>query len=56
MMPILYLCGDQAARSLELLTLRHKNTANGGIRTICQLRLAIPLTGNRLDRMRHLCR
>jgi superfamily II DNA helicase RecQ len=31
---ILHLCGGQAARSLELLTLRHRNTANGGIRNI----------------------
>ncbi|KAG7001869.1 ATP-dependent DNA helicase hus2/rqh1 [Fusarium oxysporum f. sp. conglutinans] len=31
---IMHLCGGQAARSLELLTLRHRNTANGGIRNI----------------------
>ncbi|KAJ0127365.1 hypothetical protein HZ326_29530 [Fusarium oxysporum f. sp. albedinis] len=31
---IIHLCGGQAARSLELLTLRHRNTANGGIRNI----------------------
>ncbi|GKU10137.1 unnamed protein product, partial [Fusarium langsethiae] len=30
----MHLCGGQAARSLELLTLRHRNTANGGIRNI----------------------
>lgn len=30
----IHLCGGQAARSLELLTLRHRNTANGGIRNI----------------------
>jgi hypothetical protein len=30
---ILHLCGGQAARSLELLTLRHRNTTNGGIRS-----------------------
>ncbi|RYC77864.1 hypothetical protein BFJ63_vAg19262, partial [Fusarium oxysporum f. sp. narcissi] len=31
---IIHLCGGQAARSLELLTLRHRNTTNGGIRNI----------------------
>ncbi|KAF4442495.1 hypothetical protein F53441_11726, partial [Fusarium austroafricanum] len=31
---IIHLSGGQAARSLELLTLRHRNTANGGIRNI----------------------
>jgi hypothetical protein len=34
---IIHLCGGQAARSLELLTLRHRNTANGGIRNILVL-------------------
>ncbi|KAJ3453241.1 hypothetical protein MRS44_018896 [Fusarium solani] len=31
---LVHLSGGQAARSLELLTLRHRNTANGGIRNI----------------------
>ncbi|KAF4995459.1 hypothetical protein FDECE_12796 [Fusarium decemcellulare] len=31
---LIHLSGGQPARSLELLTLRHRNTANGGVRNI----------------------
>ncbi|RMI97528.1 hypothetical protein CDV36_016208 [Fusarium kuroshium] len=31
---LVHLSGGQAARSLELLTLRHRNTVNGGVRNI----------------------
>ncbi|KAF5227551.1 hypothetical protein FANTH_14744 [Fusarium anthophilum] len=40
---IIHLSGGQAARSLELLTLRHRNTANGGIRNILYERGVIML-------------